>query len=898
MADLDPTQSYSYRGLRFARSAASRAGSLVLIPPRYAATRLIPDRIRGWVPNVLVSEGPDEAGAGGMSGMGESAGSAARAATAAAAEGIGAAGAQGAADAATYVLPTPITFLTSPYLLVSIALGFFLHRVHHLVPPRDAMSPTAAQRQGVRQRGLERVLSLPIQLGVRIPALLLVIRACVALALAIAVNQSWTNAAWLGQEAEVGVVTGLARSCARMLVWTTAWAGKGALGKLIGAANVESASAIEHSSLLWQTYVAVAVSLTCENFVRALADDLPSPSHMNLLSFAFLLHVNSYGTTGAGTSIKGSTQTYLYLLICLLEILTLQASYVFPAVCLAYSRQPIALQQRRRILTARSSRLAITAFYSFVGQAFAMRAWAKLFGFVQAGSAEDVEEVIAGPVWLNKLPEVVFEVVVGLSVGLRLVAALIRGEELSFDHVVGQPATAPSPDEDYAIALVKYTTHILSSTRLSGLAYELSPLEVLPLSISTTLESIGFIDPPPCDDPECPVHGAENREKERKRRDARSADPTGEVILRRNGEVAIFDRVGTNGGGTIKRRRVAGEAVERGFEREIGRVIVEPNRSELLRRFDYEDNIDEALDRDLEVEQDLLGGSRRIAWRRFWRVLFRVGFYVVYRALRAIKVGVAKLTGWGRDEGAMQEGWRVQVRSRSRSCTPAVQSEDDEDDEDYSPDESDDDGELSAMVMQDGTVDAREEMRSVHSDEAEDEVDSMMLFSDLSADASYSSTSAPTPQELAPYLLAHHLSGSSTPLTRRRYRALLDSSASPSPGPSNSLAALSSAISQRRNDIVESAPHGDVERWMEEKREEWRESRSRFCVVCTVEERTIVLWPCRCLCLCDTCRTTLSERSTIASLDDANVPGGTGGGKALCPTCRTPVQGFSRIFVP
>lgn len=396
----------------------------------------------------------------------------------------------------------------------------------------------------------------------------------------------------------------------------------------------------------------------------------------------------------------------------------------------------------------------------------------------------------------------------------------------------------------------RYTTHILSSTRLSGLAYELSPLEVLPLSISTTLESIGFVDPPPCDDLECPVHGAENREKERKRRDARSAAETGEVILRRNGDVVIFDRVATSGGSTVKRRRAAGEPVERGFEREIGRVVVEPNRSELLPRFDsHDEEIDEALDRDLEVEQDIGGGSRRVVWRRFWRVVFRVGFYVVYRAVRAVKVGVAKVTGWGRDEGAMQDAWRVQTRARSRSCTPAVHggdAEEDDEDEDYSPDESADEEDSAPMLVYNGGTDAWEEMRSVHSDEAVDEGDPMTLFSDLSDGASRSTTDAPTPQELAPYLLAHHLSGSSTPLTRRRYRALLPSStASPSPGPSNSLTALSTAISQRRNEIVESAPHGEVERWMEEKREEWRESRSRFCVVCTVEERTIVLWPCR-----------------------------------------------------
>ena len=48
---------------------------------------------------------------------------------------------------------------------------------------------------------------------------------------------------------------------------------------------------------------------------------------------------------------------------------------------------------------------------------------------------------------------------------------------------------------------------------------------------------------------------------------------------------------------------------------------------------------------------------------------------------------------------------------------------------------------------------------------------------------------------------------------------------------------------------------------------------SRFsCVICTIEPRSIILWPCRCLALCDECRGSLAARSSS--------------GKHMCPCCR------------
>lgn len=53
------------------------------------------------------------------------------------------------------------------------------------------------------------------------------------------------------------------------------------------------------------------------------------------------------------------------------------------------------------------------------------------------------------------------------------------------------------------------------------------------------------------------------------------------------------------------------------------------------------------------------------------------------------------------------------------------------------------------------------------------------------------------------------------------------------------------------------------------------------CVVCQSEPRTILVWPCRCLCLCEECRVSLALNNF-----------------ANCVTCRRDVVAFSRLYVP
>ncbi|KAJ5638557.1 hypothetical protein N7528_000947 [Penicillium herquei] len=53
------------------------------------------------------------------------------------------------------------------------------------------------------------------------------------------------------------------------------------------------------------------------------------------------------------------------------------------------------------------------------------------------------------------------------------------------------------------------------------------------------------------------------------------------------------------------------------------------------------------------------------------------------------------------------------------------------------------------------------------------------------------------------------------------------------------------------------------------------------CVVCQTEHRSIITWPCRCLCICEDCRVSLAMNNF-----------------GSCVTCRQEVGGFMRLWVP
>ncbi len=195
--------------------------------------------------------------------------------------------------------------------------------------------------------------------------------------------------------------------------------------------------------------------------------------------------------------------------------------------------------------------------------------------------------------------------------------------------------------------------------------------------------------------------------------------------------------------------------------------------------------------------------------------------------------------------------------------------------------EDDEDFELSSQH----SLDSPENMSPSISDVEEDSdeaiganngSEAITLYADLSQAASTSTS--------APLLLAHMTDTSSSPLTRRRYASLVLRSGS-APTTSSGLDSSDWGVFVRQRQEAKRKENGG--------RDEdgaFAESR-RNCVICTVEAREIICWPCRqvvfpppsgslsnreihrCLALCDDCRENLASRSSAS--------------KHLCPCCRT-----------
>jgi hypothetical protein len=184
----------------------------------------------------------------------------------------------------------------------------------------------------------------------------------------------------------------------------------------------------------------------------------------------------------------------------------------------------------------------------------------------------------------------------------------------------------------------------------------------------------------------------------------------------------------------------------------------------------------------------------------------------------------------------------------------------DEDDEDfeYYPSEPERTGSTSPTLSRSehGSEDEEEEDEEVP---RQDTNEAVSLFSDLS--------SAPSAMTSASVLVAHMTHNSSLPMTRQRFQHLMSA---PSHRSDSLLSDWSDVAASRRSS---SSGTGDS-----------HTESGRNCVVCTVEPRQIICWPCRCLAVCDDCRENLASRSSAST--------------HTCPCCRRNVDGYSKIYIP
>ncbi|WVN85409.1 uncharacterized protein L203_100555 [Cryptococcus depauperatus CBS 7841] len=133
--------------------------------------------------------------------------------------------------------------------------------------------------------------------------------------------------------------------------------------------------------------------------------------------------------------------------------------------------------------------------------------------------------------------------------------------------------------------------------------------------------------------------------------------------------------------------------------------------------------------------------------------------------------------------------------------------------------------------------------------------------------------------DLQPILLAHLTSRISAPLTRHQYASLITHSSNSGYASRQSppMAAQSGVMGLR--DVIKTQREVMSERNVDDD-----EETKRACVVCMVNMRNTILWPCRCLAVCNDCRETLAARLSAP--------------EHMCPCCRRKVEGYSRIYIP
>ncbi|KAJ3835788.1 hypothetical protein F5878DRAFT_627003 [Lentinula raphanica] len=202
----------------------------------------------------------------------------------------------------------------------------------------------------------------------------------------------------------------------------------------------------------------------------------------------------------------------------------------------------------------------------------------------------------------------------------------------------------------------------------------------------------------------------------------------------------------------------------------------------------------------------------------------------------------------------------------------------DEEDSDYDlPDANQDDEDKHGVVEEEEEeeTDSEEELESEYREEYEETVH---LYADLS-------NREPSPgPSTASTMLAHMSYSGSSPLTRRRFASLHKDTRTDGPSSTSShsdvLGGYSGGMPETSWDTTStSVAHGSSS----SSSGVFDDSR-RNCVVCTVEPRVIICWPCRCLAMCDSCRESLAARSSAS--------------KHRCPCCRRGVDGYSRIYIP
>lgn len=542
---------------------------------------------------------------------------------------------------------------------------------------------------------------------------------------------------------------------------------------------------------------------------------------INLFSLGLLLHYHSLPYSDP--VVPPTRQVYVLLLLTLLEVLSLHL---------------VAIPAWR-------ARLPITAFFLITSRCSMLYFW------LNSGSGSQATLMPAIQSLGQLVPEIFFAGSSIVFITLRGLVQLITEGRLTKD-VFGHPSALPHRDDDFLFALIKYGATTLETTAMKGLNNEVSMLS-------------------------CP--------------------PATYVELHSGSSSAAS--AGTLGTGQVS-------AIHPAYQRPQRYIAADPWNNEVR----LVKPVTEAV---TEVDPMSKNAStRRELWRfckavyLVWQV-YIIGFVASKTGVRKLAVGTSRVARSLRAVGVAPESAEQAKRRREEQdhrpekkaeAQMAGVEQDDPEDSDYEPEEvssdSDDGSDDSDSIDVGGEADLILRQRSrlhQHAEPGELVIrarsphsrESTPAYSQL--DEVQGLLDEPDQHELLPVLIAHLQSPAkgqgSSPLTRRRYRAITMGAQGGSTDADADMA-LTTAIAARRQAVNDP----NIARQSDEHWDDTTFRAASTCVVCCAEQRSIVLWPCRCLALCNDCRAELAARSNSQ------------GGSSICPCCRTQIQGYSRILIP
>jgi hypothetical protein len=249
-------------------------------------------------------------------------------------------------------------------------------------------------------------------------------------------------------------------------------------------------------------------------------------------------------------------------------------------------------------------------------------------------------------------------------------------------------------------------------------------------------------------------------------------------------------------------------------------------------------------------------------------------------------IGWRVIRGWTLLLWAFVRGQRATSRSHAVEVEETPDPDDTQDDseeqytrflngEEVSDDDEGEDYKPAGHLGSDSEVESSAYNTEDDEDEAGQTNEAIGLYADHLRASSSEHSAGTSTTSTAPVLLAHMTSNNS-PLTRRGYAGLLNRKRSHQPDSRHE------PLDSFEQYILDRRASAKLAREASELADD--DETRRNCVICTVEPRDIICWPCRCLAICDGCRENLASRASTS--------------KHTCPCCRRPVEGYSRIYIP